>query len=317
MNTPPFGRAPIAAGPAWNPDGSIKEVWSRWFTAIGQNVSQSIGPDDVAGLASMLGGARGATAESVMITALGLLTSIPPNPAALHGELQYLPPASPVPHPAQENPLAMLMVRPPFVGVAANRIVICTQPTFPTLANLIPQTFIYVTDYTHLIYWDGATPQFVGDNPGRIDGFMVNPGLGWALCDGSGANYLNANGTITAIVLPDFASGAGAAVYIKYGSPAPGVPAAAIAPTVAIAPFTPSGTNSVPVFTGIAMPLTTSSPAGAGTPVIATIDGSTVTITPRGAVSAPAFTGNLASPTAIAGTNGEPRNAFLKPYLRL
>jgi hypothetical protein len=35
-------RAPIFSGPAWNDDGSIKDIWKRWFNAVGDLLGESL-----------------------------------------------------------------------------------------------------------------------------------------------------------------------------------------------------------------------------------------------------------------------------------
>src|SRR5258708_2121728 len=131
MNTPPFGRAPIAAGPAWNEDGSIKEIWARWFTALGENLSQASGSGEVLSIAELLDRAKGATAESVTITALGLLTGGYNRPQVDAG-IVIPSPAARVP----EIPTSALFQRPYTKPLP--QILVCTQPTFPTLSLLAP-----------------------------------------------------------------------------------------------------------------------------------------------------------------------------------
>ena len=66
---------------------------------------------------------------------------------------------------------------------------------------------MFVTDYAHLVYWDGAAWQWMdGDRPGRFDDFAAAPGTGWALCDGSATTFLVVGGatlTTSAFTTPD------------------------------------------------------------------------------------------------------------------
>lgn len=81
--------------------------------------------------------------------------------------------------------------------------IICTQATFPTLNNYIAGRLIYVADYGHTIYWDGQTAEFAdGGNGFRVQASRLPASIGWHACDGSTQNVLNADGSVTATVLP-------------------------------------------------------------------------------------------------------------------
>lgn len=76
----------------------------------------------------------------------------------------------------------------------------------PTLAAGDANSFWLVTDYAHLVYWDGAAWQWAdGDRPGRFGDFDSDPGIGWGLCDGSTYTALVVGATLTTrnIVTPD------------------------------------------------------------------------------------------------------------------
>jgi len=217
---------------------------------------------------------------------------------------------------------------------ANSSVLVCTQATFPALTAQNAGV-IYISDYLHESYWNGISANFTGgDNPGRIEGFLVNPGLGWHVCDGSVVNYLNPDGTLTAITLPDLT---GQASYLKFGAVASAEIQTPIAPTLTMDPYTPAGTNSVPILTmnpytpagtnsapGLTMNSytpagTISAPAFTGTPTTVTntnfsttggatagltsIGGSTTTYTPAGTVAAPVFTG---TPATLTGTVAAP-----------
>jgi hypothetical protein len=58
----------------------------------------------------------------------------------------------------------------------------------------------WVTDYAHQVYWDGAAWQWLdGDRPARFADYAVDPGVGWALCDGAATTYLAGIGTATLV----------------------------------------------------------------------------------------------------------------------
>lgn len=77
----------------------------------------------------------------------------------------------------------------------------------------------FVTDYAHLVYFDGAAWQWLdGDRPGRFQGFDADPGTGWGLCDGTTYAALVIGGaTLTTrnIVTPNLS---GTAAYLKSGA---------------------------------------------------------------------------------------------------
>lgn len=74
----------------------------------------------------------------------------------------------------------------------------------------------WVTDYAHQVYWDGAAWQWLdGDRPTRFGDFATNPGVGWALCDGTATTYLTVGGmslVATAFTTPNLS---GTAAYRK------------------------------------------------------------------------------------------------------
>lgn len=86
----------------------------------------------------------------------------------------------------------------------------------PALAPADAGYVMYVTDYAHLVYWDGTAWQWMdGDRPARFDDFAADPGVGWALCDGAATDVLVVGGgtlTTSAFTTPDLA---GTAAYRK------------------------------------------------------------------------------------------------------
>lgn len=56
----------------------------------------------------------------------------------------------------------------------------------------------FVSDYLHLLFWDGGSWQWLdGDQPGRIDWTTVDPGIGHQVCDGSATTRLVLGATLT------------------------------------------------------------------------------------------------------------------------
>lgn len=195
-----------------------------------------------------------------------------------------------------------------------------TQATLPAdLGAGDLGTLVLVTDYAHTLRWSGVAFQWSGSD---ISGYIAmwpsapSPTTGWQLCDGSTVNRLNADGTLTSVTVPNYAT----AAYVKLATAASVGPNAAGGTTTSVSAGTPSGTNSAPVFSGGTD--TTSADSGPGTVVAAGV-GTTVathththTVIPTGTVTAPTFTGN-----ALAGHDHGPgtldlRNTQLLGYYR-
>lgn len=68
-----LGRAPIWAGPAWNPDGSIKVVWQRWFNGLNSVVASS--SDSQQGQ-SIDGPTLAPSTEALALTLVGILSAL-------------------------------------------------------------------------------------------------------------------------------------------------------------------------------------------------------------------------------------------------
>lgn len=229
-------------------------------------------------------------------------------------------------------------------------IIVCTQATFPTLTSGSIPVFVYVSDFHHMIYWDGSTPLFSDGGNRFMALFEVDPGAGWALYDGSTVAALNADGTTTNVALPDLTSMANLAAFLEAGGTNSG-PTAAVAPTFSGTPavltgsvsaptlsinnFTPAGTNSAPVFSGTPAAITsnTFTPIALATTAMTSLAGSATSYTPAGTNSAPTFTGtpgavtgtastpnltmNSYTPAGTISTTGEPRKLVRRPYFRL
>jgi hypothetical protein len=200
-----------------------------------------------------------------------------------------------------------------------------------------------------MIFWDGTTASFADGGNAFTALFWANPGTGWHLLDGATTNYLNADGTVTAITLEDLTSATANAAYLKAGSPNSGPNAAVAAtftgtpatltgtvsaPTLTMNSNTPAGTVSAPVFTGTAAVITSSTftPVALATTAMTSLDGSTTSYTPAGTNTAPTFSGtpavltgtnsaptltmNSYTPAGTNSTNAEPRNLVRRPYFR-
>mgnify|MGYP003655244358 CR=1 FL=1 len=224
-------------------------------------------------------------------------------------------------------------------------ILVCTQATFPTLTSGSIPVFIFVTDYVHMLYWDGTTSVFCGDQSGLIHWAESNPGTGYQLCDGSTVNRLNADGTVTSVTVPDATtawflegglvnSGPTAAVAPTFAGTPATLTGTVSAPTLSINNFTPVGTVAGPIFTGTAAVIATNTftPIALATAAMITLDGSSTSYTPDGTNSAPAFTGtagavtgtasvpaltmNSYTPAGTVSATGEPRKVIRRPYYR-
>ena len=157
---------------------------------------------------------------------------------------------------------------------------------------------VYVTDYDHILYWTGTGWSFRnGDRSDYTQLFndAPNPSIGWHLCDGSvGVSYLKSDGTLGTKTLPDLV---GSPAYIKVSSGSTGTITPAVAPTLAMDSYTPSGTVSTPTFTGS---LATTSADSAGTPA--------------GTISTPTFSGGSTGfATTKFTTNAAGTAALISP----
>ena len=88
----------------------------------------------------------------------------------------------------------------------------------PTLGSSDAGYVGFVTDYAHLVYWDGSAWQWLdGDLPGRLAFWSSAPATGWGLCDGTSVDLLTIGATLTttAFTTPNLK---GTAAYLKSGS---------------------------------------------------------------------------------------------------
>ncbi len=199
----------------------------------------------------------------------------------------------------------------------STQIIFCTQATFPTLSSVAANTLIAVTDYAHLIFWDGTTPIFMDGGNCFLSLFEVDPGVGWHLYDGTaGVTYLKADGTTGTITLPDLTSAGALAAFLEAGGTNSG-PTAAVAPTLAMDPYTPAGSVSAQILNGT--PKTwdvVNVVSTAGTQSVLKDDATNNPYTPAGTISAGTLVGTPATLTGTISTTGEPRKLVRRPYFR-
>lgn len=203
---------------------------------------------------------------------------------------------------------ALMLASGPQTVPQSPQIIFCTQATFPALSGVPANTLIAVTDYAHLIYWDGSTSSFLDGGNCFIALFDIDPGIGWHLLDGTvNVPYLKADGTLGTYTVED----ASVAFYLKASTTNSG-PNAAVAPTI-------SGvTENAP--TGISVSPAAAATAGAGTALAGATQA--VLIPPfsggggGGGVTDPQHHHGLTSANAPISATGEPRNLARRPYFR-
>lgn len=83
-------------------------------------------------------------------------------------------------------------------AVRGSQFLISLQTEFPVLDGSNANTFIFVPDYAHLIFWDGTTPQFADDgNDYYAIGQRSTNSPGWHLVDGTpNVPFLKPDGTL-------------------------------------------------------------------------------------------------------------------------
>ena len=136
-----------------------------------------------------------------------------------------------------------------LANIAANAITPFTQATLPTLTAADKGFLAVVTDYNHLLEWNGTAWEWgPGENgSGYVEAFLAAPtSVGWHLCDGSTVNQLNANGTISPVTLPNYTT----ASYLKLATVSAAGPNPPSGATGATSGGTPSGTNASSAVTG-------------------------------------------------------------------
>lgn len=186
-----------------------------------------------------------------------------------------------------------------------------TLASLPATLGADDSGYIYeVTDYWHLLRWNGANwiwgPGDVGS--GYYQLFEAAPSTpaanAWQICDGSTVARLNSDGTTTNVTLDDLTTPA----YLK-GATASAVVAAASGATTSVSAGTPSGTNSNP---------NTGNDTDAGFMAAADlITGTNVALNPHvHTTTAPVFTGNALAGHSHGPSTIELRNATKRLYYR-
>lgn len=175
---------------------------------------------------------------------------------------------------------------------------------------------MFVTDFAHLVYWDGAAWQWLdGDRPYRFDDFGADPGVGWGLCDGTTYDVLVVGGvslTTASLTTPDLA---GSPTYKKSAAAYTGTITAASAPGASGSISGQTGTRSVNISgnTG-SESATTTVQAGVGATVPASPH-----FHPPGSLLGDAHDhdGNTLVSSVTVDATGEPRRIGMLPYVRL
>lgn len=210
---------------------------------------------------------------------------------------------------------ALTLASVPAAPAAAPQIIICTQATYPVLAGY-PAVFVYVTDYAHIIYWDGTAGAFVGDNPGCLSLWESNPGVGYHLYDGTTVNYLKADGTTGSAALPDLTSAGALAAFLEGGGTNSG-PTAPTAPTLAMDSYTPAGGVSAQILNGTPKTWDVVNVVSVGgTQSVLKDDATNNPYTPAGTITAGTVVGTPATLTGTISATGEPRKIVRRPYFR-
>jgi hypothetical protein len=196
-------------------------------------------------------------------------------------------------------------------AISGSTIVNSTQANLSILAGTLTPAnagqLIYVTDYNHMLRWNGTGFEWgPGENgSGYITPFLNDPSptTGWQVCDGSGTTKLNSDGTVSAVTVPNYAT----ASYLKLGSAAPVAgPTAASGVTGATSAGTPTGTNSNPD-TG----------NNSASTIVAAGVGATVAADPHThPTTAPVFTGNAMTTHTHAPGSIELQRTQLKAWYR-
>lgn len=190
----------------------------------------------------------------------------------------------------------------------ASQLLISAQSDFPVLDQSNANTFIYVPDFAHLIFWDGDTPQFAdGGNDYYVIGQRSTNSPGWHLVDGSTVPFLKADGTLGSKTLLN------AAASKTFLAGLSGIDSlnAAVAPGV-----TTPLTTGVSV-TGITMPPDTGVDSGGGVVVQSGV-GATAALFGHTHPEGPLVDGGHSHTLAAVGVNanGEPRNLTSRLWFR-
>jgi len=209
-----------------------------------------------------------------------------------------------------------------------------TQAQIATLAaTLTVNDFsaqVFVSVYDHQLAWSGSGwvwgTQETGAHP--IEGMLVDPVSGYALCDGSTTTYLNSDGTTTSVTLPNLTGSAAGAAYLKLGSPDSG-PNPAVAPGASVSggsvASNTTGVSNQTALTNVGVNahsyLNQNVQSGSGTTIVEFFNDAATshTVSDPGhshLVTDPGHTHTLSSVSVTVDATGEPRNLVLRPWFR-
>lgn len=310
-----LGRAPIEAGPAWDKNGVINPLWERWFNGDTTETLRLVDAfDSLSGIPLSIN-SQGVSKESLVSAILELGQSLQrPNPPP-QDSINALQSSTNVRLGAVYDSISGLQLSQRPTKKTNLQILVYTQAAYRLayVAGLgSDPVFIFVSDYSHWIFWDGAAAQFADDGNNFTAEFENDPlGAWWHVCDGSTVDYLNVDGTVTPITLVDLVSTTAKAAYIKAGSPNSG-PNAAVAPAFTGNSVTAAGTVTS-AFAGTLITFTTGLFVAVSGLVAALV--SPTSVTPAGSILS-AFTGSPVPVTGTVDATGEPRNLVRRPFYR-
>lgn len=197
------------------------------------------------------------------------------------------------------NELHKTLATVPVMNTHPEQILVTNQAGIAALKLSGGDTgkFVYVTDYYHMLAWDGTEFSFADGGSNYYTVADENPAIGgtasgggWLAVDGSETvNFLQVNGKLGTRNLADTV---GNPSYLKVGT-GTGALNSPVAPTLTMNSYTPAGVISIPLLT-----MNSYTPAGTNSAPTLTMN----SYTPAGSVSAPVFTGTASGTTgATAG----------------
>lgn len=141
-----------------------------------------------------------------------------------------------------ENGLLQTLVAATNRAIGVNLFTLAAQPS---LGSGDVGYVGFVTDYAHMVYWDGAKWEWLdGDQPGRFGDFLQAPSVGWALCDGSATTLLAVGGATLTTVSVTTPNRAGTPNFLQSGAAYTGTINAAVAPGATMTGSTATGTTA-------------------------------------------------------------------------
>lgn len=98
-------------------------------------------------------------------------------------------------------------VRDSVLRTAAQSV---TQSSLPKLTQAEAGYLYFVSDFNHTLQWNGSgwgwAPGEEGNGFAVLYPLAAPTTIGWHLCDGTTQNQLNADGTVSAVLLPTIAN---------------------------------------------------------------------------------------------------------------